>query len=361
VIGDGSPGGWRTRKTGFPERLVAAGFGEWNDLAKLHKVRNLLAGVLGAERVLVGCEGFNAVDGDRPSLVWSNVHNLGLLNRRDVTIIGPSPVRGSHRDCSEAATTCNRFSTSPASIGGLNLIKDERRMDLYVGTSGYSYKPWKGTFYPKDLPVQQMLRFYGERFRTVEINSTFRGMPKVSVLEGWAEAVPADFQFVLKAPQQITHVRKLNNAGDLVSHLLEVAGALTKHLGPLLFQLPPTSKKDVPRLRAFLALLPSQSRVAFEFRHPSWFDDEVFGLLRDHRAALCVADADGELEVPFVATADWGYLRLRRPDYGDAELEGWVKRVREQDWSDAFVFFKHEDEGKGPRFAKRYLELAASV
>jgi uncharacterized protein YecE (DUF72 family) len=232
-------------------------------------------------------------------------------------------------------------------------------MGLYVGTSGYSYKPWKGTFYPKDLPDRQMLRYYGERFRTVEINSTFYGMPRASVLEGWAGAVPAGFQFVLKAPRQITHERKLGDAGDLVSHLLEVAGALTERRGPLLFQLPATSKKDVTRLRAFLEVLPRQLRVAFEFRHPSWFDDEVFGLLRDHRAALCVADADGDLEVPFEATSDWGYLRLRRPDYGDAELTGWVKRVQGQDWRDAFVFFKHEDEGKGPRMAKRFMELAA--
>jgi uncharacterized protein YecE (DUF72 family) len=232
-------------------------------------------------------------------------------------------------------------------------------MGLYVGTSGYSYKPWKGTFYPENLPAQQMLGFYGERFRTVEINSTFYGMPKVSTLEGWTGAVPADFQFAIKAPKQITHVRKLDDAGDLVSHLIEVAGALTEHRGPLLFQLPPTLKKDVPRLRAFLALLPLQHRTAFEFRHPSWFDDEVFGLLRDHRAALCAADAGGDLEVPFVATTDWGYLRLRRPDYGDAELKEWVKRVQEQDWRDVFVFFKHEDEGKGPRMAKRYMELSA--
>ena len=234
-------------------------------------------------------------------------------------------------------------------------------MGLYVGISGYSYKQWKGTFYPKDLPVQQMLRFYGERFRTVEINSTFYGMPKVSILEGWADAVPADFKFVLKAPKQITHLRKLNDAGDLVSHLIEVAGVLAEQRGPLLFQLPSTSKKDVTRLRAFLAVLPSQLRAAFEFRHPSWFDDEVFGLLRDHRAALCVADADDNLEVPFVATTDWGYLRLRRADYDDAELKEWVKRVHEQNWEDAFVYFKHEDEGKGPRMAKRYTELAESA
>ena len=232
-------------------------------------------------------------------------------------------------------------------------------MNLYVGTSGYSYKEWKGTFYPNDLPLRQMLRFYGERFRTVEINSTFRGLPKASVLEGWADAVPADFQFAIKAPQQITHVQRLKDAGELVSQLLQVAGVLKERRGSLLFQLPPASKKDVPRLRAFFALLPSPHRAAFEFRHPSWFDDEVLGLLRDHRAALCVADAEGELEVPLVATADWGYLRLRRPEYSDLELRTWVKRVQEQSWRSAFVFFKHEDEGKGPRMAQRFMELAA--
>jgi len=231
-------------------------------------------------------------------------------------------------------------------------------MGLYIGTSGYSYKPWKGTFYPEDLPARQMLRYYGERFRAVEINSTFYGVPKASILEGWAGAVPADFQFALKAPRQITHVRKLHDACDLVSHLLEVAGALTERRGPLLFQLPPASKKDVTRLRAFLASLPLQHRAAFEFRHPSWFDDEIFGLLRQHQAALCIAEAEGDLQVPFVSTADWGYVRLRLSDYSDVDLKTWLTRVREQGWKDAFVFFKHEDEGKGPQMAKRFLELA---
>ncbi len=199
---------------------------------------------------------------------------------------------------------------------------DEAKPQLYVGTSGYSYKEWKGSFYPKNLPDKQMLRYYGERFRTVEINNTFYRMPKASVLEAWAAEVPADFKFVLKAPQRITHIQRLKDAGESVSYLLEVAGALKERLGPLLFQLPPNLKKDVPRLREFLALLPLERRAAFEFRHPSWFDDEVFGLLRDHQAALCIAEAEDDLEVPFVATADWGYLRLRRPDYGDAELTG---------------------------------------
>jgi uncharacterized protein YecE (DUF72 family) len=232
-------------------------------------------------------------------------------------------------------------------------------MNLYVGTSGYSYKEWKGAFYPKDLPNKQMLRYYGERFRTVEINNTFYRVPEASVLEAWAGEVRVDFKFVLKASQQITHRQRLKDTGALVTCLLEVARALKERLGPLLFQLPPNFKKDAPRLRQFLALLPPQRPAAFEFRHPSWFDEEVFGLLRDHQVALCIAEAEDGLEVPFVATAGWGYLRLRRPDYGDAELKAWVQRVRGQDWREAFVFFKHEDKGTGPQMAKRFLELAA--
>jgi uncharacterized protein YecE (DUF72 family) len=232
-------------------------------------------------------------------------------------------------------------------------------VNLYVGTSGYSYKPWKGPFYPLDLPDRLMLRYYSERFGAVEINSTFRSMPKASVLEKWANTVPTGFQFVIKAPQQITHKRRLSDAGDLVLQLFEVAGALAEHRGPLLFQLPPAVQKDLPRLRGFLAQLPPEHRVAFEFRHPSWFDDEVLGLLREHRAALCVAEAEGNLKVPCVATTDWGYLRLRQPDYGDAELKTWIRRIQEHGWHDVFLFFKHEDEGKGPRFAQRFLDLAA--
>lgn len=232
-------------------------------------------------------------------------------------------------------------------------------MNLYVGTSGYSYKEWKGTFYPEDLPDKQMLRFYGERFRSVEINNTFYRMPKASMLEAWAAEVPGDFKFVLKASQKITHIQRLKDVGDSVSYLLEVAGALKERLGPLLFQLPPHLKKDGSRLRDFLGLLPAGRRAAIEFRHQSWFDDEIFGLLREHKAALCIAEAEEGVEVPFVSTADWGYLRLRRPDYGDSELKSWLERIRQPGWQDAFVFFKHEDEGKGPQMAHRFLELAA--
>src|ERR1044071_1820634 len=230
-------------------------------------------------------------------------------------------------------------------------------MNFYLGTSGYSYKEWKGPFYPEDLPEKQMLRFYGERFRTVEINNTFYRMPKPSVLEGWAAEVPENFRFVLKASQRITHMQRLKDAGDSVSYLLKVAGALKERLGPLLFQLPPFLKKDAQRLREFLELLPKDRRVAMEFRHESWFDEEIFTLLREHGAALCIAEAEDGVEVPFVPTASWGYLRLRRPDYGDEQLKSWAKRVGEQAWNDAFIFFKHEDEGKAPQMARRFLEL----
>jgi uncharacterized protein YecE (DUF72 family) len=208
--------------------------------------------------------------------------------------------------------------------------------------------------------MKQMLRFYGERFRTVEINYTFRTMPTVSLLERWADEVPDDFRFVLKAPQQITHIRQLKDAGELLSNLLSISGALKERLGSLLFQLPPHLKKDTSRLREFLALFPAGCRAAFEFRHQSWFDDEIFGLLRDHQAALCIAEAENDLNIPFVSTADWGYLRLRRPDYNEAELTTWMQWLQEQNWNDAFVFFKHEDEAKGPMMAMRLAEISAT-
>jgi uncharacterized protein YecE (DUF72 family) len=234
-------------------------------------------------------------------------------------------------------------------------------MNLYVGTSGYAYPKWKGPFYPEKLSAKEMLPFYGQNFRTVEINYTFRRLPAESVVESWVGSVPAAFRFVLKGPELITHRKRLQNVGDLLANFLEMAGKLKKRLGPLLFQLPPNFKKDITRLGAFLALLPRRRRVAFEFRNPSWLDDEVFRLLRKHRAALCVADADDERKVPLEATADWGCLRLRRPDYNDAALKKWVKQMRKLAWRDAFVFFKHEDDGKGPRLAKRFLELAGSA
>ncbi len=230
-------------------------------------------------------------------------------------------------------------------------------MNIFVGTSGYSYKEWKGSFYPEDLPAAKMLRYYGERFRTVEINNTFYRMPSESVLANWAKDVPDGFSFVLKASQRITHKERLKGSESSVDYFVKVAATLAKKLGPLLFQLPPNFKKDLPRLKEFLAILPKERRAAFEFRHATWFDDDVYTTLRGHGAALCIAEADDELEVPFVSTADWGYLRLRLAEYGPAELRAWAQRVKEQTWTDAYVFFKHEDEGKGPKLAAQFLEL----
>jgi uncharacterized protein YecE (DUF72 family) len=231
-------------------------------------------------------------------------------------------------------------------------------MNVFVGTSGYSFKEWKGSFYPEDLPDKQMLHYYAERFRTVEINNTFYRMPSESVLKNWAGEVSAGFAFVLKAPQRITHKQRLKESADSVAYLFKVAAALEDRLGPVLFQLPPFLRKDLPRLGDFLKILPAGRRVAFEFRHASWFDDEVYDALRGHGAALCIAEAEDDLEVPFVATAPWGYIRLRRPDYGDRELTAWDRRIREQNWQDVFVFFKHEDAGAGPKLAARFVELS---
>jgi uncharacterized protein YecE (DUF72 family) len=230
-------------------------------------------------------------------------------------------------------------------------------MKIFAGTSGFSYKEWKGSFYPEDLPAAQMLHFYATQLPAVEINNTFYRLPKEAMLAGWAEQVPADFRFVLKASQKITHMKRLRDAGSEMEVLLHVAGALGGNLGPLLFQLPPNLKADVERLRAFLALLPPGARAAFEFRHASWFTDEVIALLRERHCALCVADVDDEAAPPVHATTDWGYLRLRRQEYDDNALALWRARVSEQPWSAAYVFFKHEDAGTGPRLAKRFLEI----
>jgi uncharacterized protein YecE (DUF72 family) len=230
-------------------------------------------------------------------------------------------------------------------------------MRLWVGTSGYSYKEWKGTFYPQDLSDKLMLGFYGQHFGTVEINNTFYRMPAQSVLARWSEEVPEKFAFVLKAPRRITHEKRLQDINEDLSFLFQTASALGSKLGPILFQLPPFSKKDLPRLKDFLGLVPSDRRVAIEFRHASWFTDDVYEMLRAHRASLCLADTD-DGETPLVPTTSWGYLRLRRPDYADSDLRSWAKKVGAQPWSEAFVFFKHEDEGKGPQLAKRFIKLS---
>jgi uncharacterized protein YecE (DUF72 family) len=233
---------------------------------------------------------------------------------------------------------------------------------VLVGTSGYSYKEWKPAFYPQDLPSREFLRFYAERLPTVEINNTFYRMPTEKLVGGWASEAPDNFTFALKAPQRITHIAKLQNAAESTATFVRVASELGPRLGPLLFQLPPFLRKDVPRLESFLettASLSEKLKVAFEFRHPSWFEDEVFAALRARGAALCVAEGEA-LASPLVATTDWGYVRLRRDSYPDELVAEWAKRIRSQPWTEAYVYLKH-DEGDAPSVAKKLTGALAQL
>ncbi|HEY3233914.1 MAG TPA: DUF72 domain-containing protein [Polyangiaceae bacterium] len=225
-----------------------------------------------------------------------------------------------------------------------------------AGTSGFSYDEWKGGFYPVDLSSRRMLEYYSGRLPAVEINNTFYRMPKLSLLEGWSRQVIDDFRFVLKAPRRITHVLKLQNASGLVSDLFQVAASLKQKLGPVLFQLPPFLRKDLPLLSEFLSSLPEGARAAFEFRHPSWFDDDAYQVLAEHQAALCGGDVDDDAKSPpLVATATFGYLRLRRTDYSDSQIQSWAERIRAQPWTEGYAFFKHETAG--PALAEKLNAL----
>src|ERR1044072_321031 len=206
-------------------------------------------------------------------------------------------------------------------------------MTLYVGTSGYSYKEWKGSFYPEKIPAKDMLRYYSERLTTVEINNTFYRMPQPSLLENWKEQVPATFKFSLKAPQRITHFKRLKETDEETKYFLDTSSAaLADQLGVMLFQLPPNMKKDLPRLESFLGLLPASTPAAFEFRHPTWFEDDVLDLLRSHNRPLVVSDTDDLPATHIDKTADWGYLRLRRVNYSEENLAEWLGRIRSQGW-----------------------------
>lgn len=232
----------------------------------------------------------------------------------------------------------------------------EVNVDCFVGTSGYSYKEWKGSFYPEDLSPKKMLAYYGERLNAVEINNTFYRLPNVSVLENWADQVPDSFRFSIKASRRITHFTRLKDTSqEPTEYLLSTVQSLGERLGVLLFQLPPNLKVDTERLASFLEYLPEGTPAAFEFRHETWKDPEVYDLLRSRNMAFVCADHDeSEDDEPIVHTAPWGYLRLRRPSYQDADLERWAHHVTAQEWDRAFVFFKHEDEGAGPRMAAHF-------
>jgi len=230
-------------------------------------------------------------------------------------------------------------------------------MKSWIGTSGFQYSEWKGNFYPEDLPAAKMLPFYAEQFSTTEINYTFHRIPAPKTIENWERLTPVNFRFSLKAPQKITHWSKLRDCADTLDYFCKVISGLGERLGPVLFQLPPTFKKDADVLSSFLRELPS-TRAAFEFRHESWFNDEIYELLKSRNIALCIADTE-TIETPKTITANYGYLRLRREDYQRIDVERWAKFVREQeaDWQHVFVYFKHEESGIGPKLAQQIVQL----
>jgi uncharacterized protein YecE (DUF72 family) len=231
---------------------------------------------------------------------------------------------------------------------------------ILIGTSGYNYPEWKGSFYPADLPAKKMLPFYASKFPTVEINYTFYRMPTPKLIAGWREQVPPQFRFTLKAPKRITHDKRLRPAevAESVNGFIAAAAELGPQMAALLFQLPPNFKKDLPLLNEFLSLLPPKTTAAFEFRNASWLDDQVFDALRARNIALCIADSEAR-QTPEIATADYVYLRLRDEGYGDADIAKWTATAQKlgETAKDVFVYFKHEDEGKGAAFGLQMMKL----
>jgi len=237
-------------------------------------------------------------------------------------------------------------------------------MKIHVGTSGYGYKEWKGIFYPEKISPKEMLHFYGERLNAVEINYTFHHMPTEHIIAPWGEQVPDNFTFAFKAPQIITHVKRLKDVGEEAEYLFKTLSILGGKLGPVLFQFPGSFRVNRPLLEAFLALVPANVACAFEFRSKTWFTDEIFDLLRARGCSMCIADFDEKPAGEIISTADWGYLRLRRSTYTEADLAQWLERIRVQGWERAFVFFKHEEDASGPvlgpEIALHFLELGGS-
>lgn len=229
-------------------------------------------------------------------------------------------------------------------------------MALWVGTSGYNYPEWKGSFYPEKLPAAKMLPYYAERLPTVEINYSFYRMPTEKIVDGWRSATPEHFKLTLKAPKRITHDRRLKDSADSVRMFVDVAATLGSKQGALLFQLPPFFRKDLVVLDAFLADFPPGVRAAFEFRHASWLDAEVYARLKARNLALCVADSE-KLTTPVEITADYAYFRLRDEGYSPDDIARWAHTIRDKtaSCSDVFVYFKHEESGKGPEFARLFL------
>ena len=232
-------------------------------------------------------------------------------------------------------------------------------MHVFTGTSGYSYKEWKGRFYPEKMKEAEMLAFYAARFPTVEINNTFYRMPKVEMLENWARTAPAGFQFAIKASRRITHFAHLKpESADSVAFLYRALDALGAKRGPVLFQLPPVMKKNLERLTEFLKLLPEGHGAAFEFRNETWFADDVYEALKSAGAALCLSEREDNAPPPLVETAPWGYVRLRLETYSDTDLEQWARKLAATGWRETYVYFMHEPTA--PAYAQTLMRFASS-
>ncbi len=233
-------------------------------------------------------------------------------------------------------------------------------MQAFIGTSGFSYKTWKPDFYPEDLSDKEMLSHYAGRLTAVEINNTFYRLPNKKVLEGWAAETPESFRFAIKASRRITHIKRLKGAEDETAYLIDTVRVMGERLGVLFFQTPPNLKKEMERLHTFLDLMPGDIPVAFEFRHESWFEADALEELRQRGVALCLADTEETPIDDVTVTASFGYVRLRKPAYSDAELKGWAKKLKgagAEGWEKAFVFFKHEDDAGGPLMAEKFIGL----
>ena len=229
---------------------------------------------------------------------------------------------------------------------------------ILAGASGYSFKEWRGSFYPEKFRDADMLAYYGARLPTVEINYTFYRMPKASVLETWRETTPPSFRYAIKASRRITHLARLKaeSAAESLAFLYKNLATLGEQRGPVLFQLPPNLKKDLPRLRDFLALLPADHRAAFEFRNETWFDDQVYDALRGAKAALVLSEREDNAPPPLEITSDWGYVRMRLEEYTPSDLAAWAKRIAVQPWRETFVYFMHEPTA--PAYAAQLMAAA---
>lgn len=235
-------------------------------------------------------------------------------------------------------------------------------MKIYTGTSGYGYKEWKGNFYPEKISAGKMLEYYSTRLETVEINNTFYRMPTADVAASWAQQVPEGFSFAIKAPQMITHIKRLHMVGEETRYFLGSISILGEKLGCVLFQFPPGFHKDLELLENFLAHIPPKIPCAFDFRNASWFSPETFDMLGKRKFCLGMEDTDEKPIEDIINTAPWGYIRMRRADYTDAQLKDWSEKVLKQEWKQAFIFFKHEDDAaaKGPELAIRFRELVTA-